>query len=70
MLGSLAKLLFPIPVTHILTMQSVDEMLAWFRRNLLLRIGYYFLQVNVVIAHATLLFLAGRHMAVWEPSNR
>lgn len=40
------------------------------RQNLLLRIGYYFVQVNIAIAHATLLYLAGRRMTVWEPSKR
>lgn len=45
-------------------------MLPWLRRNPLLRIGYYFIQVNIAIAHATVLFLAGRRMTVWEPSKR
>ena len=45
-------------------------MVPWLRRYLLLRIGYYFVQVNIAIAHATLLFLAGRRMTVWEPSKR
>ena len=40
------------------------------RRNKLLRIGYYFIQVNIAIAHATLLYLAGQRMTVWEPSKR
>ncbi len=40
------------------------------RRSVFLRIGYYFVQVNVAIAHASLLFLAGRRMTVWEPSRR
>ncbi len=42
----------------------------WLRQNLFLRIAYYFVQVNVAIAHASLLFLAGRRMAVWKPSER
>lgn len=40
------------------------------RKNQLLRIGYYFIQVNVAIAHAMVMFLAGRRMTVWEPSKR
>ena len=35
-----------------------------------LRIVYFFFQVNIAIAHATLLWLAGRRMGVWEPSAR
>ena len=48
----------------------VAHLLPGLRRNLLLRIGYYFVQVNIAIAHATVLFLAGRRMTVWEPSKR
>lgn len=44
--------------------------LPWLRRNTLLRIAYYFVQVNIAIAHATVLFLAGRRMTIWEPSQR
>lgn len=40
------------------------------RRSVVLRIGYYFVQVNIAIAHASLLFLAGQRMTVWEPSKR
>jgi glycosyltransferase involved in cell wall biosynthesis len=40
------------------------------RQNLLLRIVYYFVQVNIAIAHATVLYLVGRRMTVWEPSKR
>ncbi len=40
------------------------------RQSVFLRIGYYFVQVNIAIAHASLLFLAGRRMTVWEPSRR
>ena len=45
-------------------------MAPWLRKNVFLRIGYYFVQVNIAIAHASLLFLAGRRMTVWEPSKR
>jgi glycosyltransferase involved in cell wall biosynthesis len=40
------------------------------RRNLAVRIAYYFVQVNLAIAHATILFLIGRRMTVWQPSQR
>jgi cellulose synthase/poly-beta-1,6-N-acetylglucosamine synthase-like glycosyltransferase len=49
---------------------AAAHMVPWMRRNLLLRIGYYFVQANIAIAHATVLFLAGRRMTVWEPSKR
>ncbi|MHB8346836.1 MAG: glycosyltransferase family 2 protein [Acidiferrobacterales bacterium] len=45
-------------------------MAPWLRKSVFLRIGYYFVQVNIAIAHASLLFLAGRRMTVWEPSKR
>ncbi|AKV98551.1 glycosyl transferase [Marinobacter sp. CP1] len=41
-----------------------------FRCKTLARIPYFFVQVNVAIAHATLQFLAGRRMTVWSPSQR
>lgn len=40
------------------------------RQNSLARVVYFFVQVNLAIAHATLLFLRGRRMTVWEPSAR
>lgn len=36
----------------------------------LLKIPYFFVQVNVAIAHATLAFLFGKRVTVWEPSKR
>lgn len=35
-----------------------------------IRIPYYLMQVNVAIAHATVLFLLGRRITVWQPSQR
>ena len=49
---------------------AAAHLLPWLRKNLLLRIGYYFVQVNIAIAHAMLLYLVGRRMTVWEPSKR
>lgn len=34
------------------------------------KIPYFFVQVNLAIAHATLAFLLGRRVTVWEPSKR
>lgn len=36
----------------------------------LLRIGIYFVEVNVAILHASLLTLSGRTILTWEPSKR
>jgi hypothetical protein len=35
-----------------------------------IRIAYYFVQANVALAHAALVFLAGRRIVVWDPSVR
>ena len=35
-----------------------------------IRIGYYFVQVNVALAHAGLRFLRGERVRVWDPSVR
>ena len=40
------------------------------RAKTVARIPYFFVQVNLAIAHATLQFLAGRRMTVWSPSQR
>ena len=40
------------------------------REHALVKIPYFFVQVNMAIAHATLSFLAGRRMTVWTPSKR
>jgi glycosyltransferase involved in cell wall biosynthesis len=36
----------------------------------LLKIPFFFVQVNMAIAHATLAFLVGKRVTVWEPSKR
>ncbi len=36
----------------------------------LLKIPYFFVQANIAIAHATLAFLFGKRVTVWEPSKR
>ena len=40
------------------------------RRITLARIGYYFVQANIALAHAAILFLSGRRIVVWDPSVR
>lgn len=36
----------------------------------LVKIPFFFVQVNIAIAHATLQFLGGKRITVWEPSKR
>jgi len=40
------------------------------RKHTLVKIPYFFVQVNLAVAHATVSFLAGRRMTVWTPSKR
>lgn len=40
------------------------------RDNVLIRIIFFFVQTNLALAQATLLFLSGRRMTVWTPSRR
>jgi glycosyltransferase involved in cell wall biosynthesis len=40
------------------------------RDNVLIRIIFFFVQTNLALAQATLLFLSGRRMTVWTPSQR
>lgn len=45
----------------------------WFeplRSNPLVRLIYFFVQVNLSIAHATVQFIGGKRMQVWQPSVR
>lgn len=48
--------------------------LAWsferLRATTAFRIVYYFVQVNIALAHALILFLLGKRITVWEPSKR
>jgi len=47
---------------------------AWRNPSLLqsslIKLMYFFIQVNFAIAHATLAFFSGRRMTVWTPSQR
>jgi len=40
------------------------------RKNTLVKIPYFFMQVNIAIAHAGMQFLAGKRITKWEPSKR
>lgn len=40
------------------------------RKKTFIKIPYFFFQVNLAIAHATVYFLRGRRMTVWTPSKR
>ena len=40
------------------------------RRNTAIRIIFFFVQTNLALAHALLLFLAGKRITVWAPSRR
>lgn len=43
---------------------------TWLRSQAPIRIPYFFVEVNLAIAHATLLYLGGTRMTVWSPSRR
>jgi len=40
------------------------------RMRTLVRIPWFFIQANAAIAHATMAFLVGRRMDIWQPSKR
>jgi len=40
------------------------------RQSALVKIPYFFVQVNIAIAHATVLYLTGRRVTLWTPSKR
>lgn len=40
------------------------------REHTPIKIPYFFVQVNIAIAHATILFGAGKRMTIWTPSQR
>lgn len=45
-------------------------LLSPLRSLTLFKIPFYFVQVNLAIAHATVLFLFGKRITVWQPSQR
>ncbi|MDH5611275.1 MAG: glycosyltransferase [Gammaproteobacteria bacterium] len=42
----------------------------WVRENVVIRIVFFFVQTNLALAHATLMFIFGKRMTVWTPSQR
>ena len=40
------------------------------RENVFIRIIFFFVQTNIALAQATLMFLSGKRMTVWTPSQR
>jgi hypothetical protein len=40
------------------------------RKYAAVRIVFFFVQTNLALAHALLLFLGGKRMTVWTPSQR
>jgi len=40
------------------------------RNNALAKIIFFFVQVNISIAHATVKYITGTRMTVWSPSQR
>ena len=40
------------------------------RENTLVKIIFFFVQTNIALAQATVLFLLGKRMTVWTPSKR
>lgn len=48
----------------------IGQLFPVFRERLYVKIPYFFVQVNIAIAHATLQYLFGKRITVWEPSKR
>ena len=42
----------------------------WLREHSIVRIIFFFVQTNLALAMAAVLFLSGKRMTVWEPSKR
>jgi glycosyltransferase involved in cell wall biosynthesis len=40
------------------------------RRHALVKVPYFFMQVNIAIAHACIAFLRGQRITTWQPSKR
>lgn len=40
------------------------------RDHVFIRIPYYFVQVNIAIAHATIAFIFGKRIVIWTPTKR
>ena len=49
---------------------TVCHFIPSMREKALFKIPYFFVQVNLAIAHASILFLSGKRMYTWAPSKR
>jgi glycosyltransferase involved in cell wall biosynthesis len=63
------RFLFAAQLTLYLS-PALSRIVPALRKIGLVRMGIYFVEVNVAIVHATVLVLAGRTIATWEPSKR
>lgn len=43
---------------------------SWLRQNVIIKIIFFFVQTNLALAQATILFMLGKRMTVWTPSQR
>jgi hypothetical protein len=43
---------------------------ARLRQRSWVKVPYFFVQVNIAIAHASINFLRGKRVTVWQPSKR
>lgn len=67
------SLIHVIPFELITGLLLLPILVRWFpvlRRVSLLRLGAFFVEVNLAILHATLKLLAGQDIRTWEPSKR
>ena len=42
----------------------------WLRNNAIIKIIFFFVQTNLALAQAVIMFLFGKRMTVWTPSKR
>lgn len=52
------------------TLASTAGLSARARKSTLLKIPYFFMQVNIAIGHASLQYISGKRVTYWSPSKR
>jgi glycosyltransferase involved in cell wall biosynthesis len=67
--GAAYRVLFAAQLAFYLA-PAASRVVPALRKIGLVRMGIYFVEVNVAIVHATVLVLGGRTIATWEPSKR
>jgi glycosyltransferase involved in cell wall biosynthesis len=67
--SAIYRVLFAAQVAFYL-LPVASRIVPTLRKIGLVRMGIYFVEVNIAILHATVLVLAGRTIATWEPSKR